>query len=144
MLTLISEYLINFSFYFLFQRGGYTISELFHLASSSQPNQRRIALSSLAAALAASRRGYHTMHLATPSLLPSLLLCRPPGICFLLRWGLDRCVSEASCASSVTATDGGVSVAIVGECLRALNNLLVDDQGEVGFTFRLDAFYCYH
>ncbi|VUZ43624.1 unnamed protein product, partial [Hymenolepis diminuta] len=112
------------------ERGGYTISELFHLASSSQPNQRRIALSSLAAALAASRRGYHAMHLATPSLLPSLLLCRPPGICFLLRWALDRCVSEASCASSVTATDGGVSVAIVGECLRALNNLLVDDQGE--------------
>ncbi|VDO12391.1 unnamed protein product [Rodentolepis nana] len=115
------------------ERGGYTISELFHLASSTHPNQRRIALSSLAAALAASRRGYHATHLAIPSLLPSLLLCRPPGICFLLRWALDRCVSEASCASSVTAVEGGVSMAIVGECLRALNSLLVDDQGEVRF-----------
>ncbi|KAM7539117.1 hypothetical protein Aperf_G00000051473 [Anoplocephala perfoliata] len=111
------------------ERGGYTIDELFHLASSTQPNQRRIALSSLASALAASRRGFHATDLDTPSLLSSLLRCRPPGVCFLLRWALDRCVSEAS-RSSVAAGDGGVSVAIVGECLRALVNLLVDDQGE--------------
>ncbi|VDM32921.1 unnamed protein product [Hydatigera taeniaeformis] len=113
------------------ERGGYTIGELFHLASSSQPIQRRLALSSLAAALAASRRGHHSALLQTPSLLPSLLLTRPTGICFLLRWALDRCVSEATRASSaVGGNGGGVSVALISECFRALNNLLVDERGE--------------
>lgn len=94
-------------------------------------------MSSLASALAASRRGYHATDLDNPSLISSLLRCRPPGVCFLLRWALDRCVSEAS-RSSVAAGDGGVSVAIVGECLRALTNLLVDDQGEVGIGLWLN------
>lgn len=116
----------------LIQRGGYTIGELFHLASSSQPVQRRLALSSLAAALAASRRGHHVALLQTPSLLPSLLLTRPTGICFLLRWALDQCVSEATRASAaVSGNSGGVSIALISECFRALNNLLVDERGEV-------------
>ncbi|KAL5105177.1 RNA polymerase II-associated protein 1 [Taenia crassiceps] len=111
------------------ERGGYTIGELFHLASSSQPVQRRIALSSLATALAASRRGHHAALLQTPSLLSSLLLTRPTGICFLLRWALDQCVSEATRASAAVS-GGGISIALIGECFRALNNLLVDEKGE--------------
>nr|CDS20913.1 RNA polymerase II associated protein 1 [Echinococcus granulosus] len=113
------------------ERGGYTVGELFHLASSSQPIQRRLAVSSLAAALAASRRGHHASLLQAPSLLPSLLT-RPSGICFLLRWALDQCISEATRASAaVGGNSGGVSIALIGECFRALNNLLVDERGEM-------------
>uniref|UniRef100_A0A5K3ENT8 RPAP1_C domain-containing protein n=2 Tax=Mesocestoides corti TaxID=53468 RepID=A0A5K3ENT8_MESCO len=111
------------------ERGGYTIDEIFHLASSTQPSQRRIALSCLASALAASRRGRHGGALQTSSLV-SPLLSAPAAVCFLLRWSLDKAVSEVTRVGAPGGS-GGVSLAVVCECLRALDNLLSDGKGEI-------------
>lgn len=51
------------------------------------------------------------------------------GICFLLRWSLDHAASEGARAGAA----GGMSTyaVLIGECLRAMANLICDDLGEV-------------
>ncbi|THD22877.1 hypothetical protein D915_006170, partial [Fasciola hepatica] len=114
------------------ERAGYTVGELFHLARSSVPAQRRLALAILTSSLAQSRRGRHVPHLA-PFYAPSLiygLLAAPEssqqdvsgsgdsgsgtdrdsgggggggGIAFLLRWCLDEAVSALTSVSTAAA-----------------------------------------
>ncbi|KAL7053787.1 hypothetical protein AAHC03_026861 [Spirometra sp. Aus1] len=120
------------------ERAGYTIGEIFHLASSALPTQRRIALSCLASSLAASRRAHHCGYLLpreTPTLISRLLAPTEDGgkggVCFLLRWSLDQAVSELARASAPSGSAAGVSLSLVTECLRGLANLLSDDLGEL-------------
>ncbi|VDP87751.1 unnamed protein product, partial [Echinostoma caproni] len=142
------------------ERAGYTVGELFHLARSSVPAQRRLALSGLAASLVQSRRGRHVPHLA-PSYAPSLihgLLAAPEfsnqsdanngtndvsggggsggGIAFLLRWCLDEAVSALTSVSTAaagvsdTGSAAGISLGLLVECVRGFACLLSDTLGE--------------
>lgn len=138
----------------MFQRAGYTVGEIFHLARSGVPAQRRLALATLASSLAQSRRGRHVPHLApfyAPSLINGLLDTQESslqsdersggggggGIAFLLRWCLDEAVSvltsvsTAAAGISDTGTAAGISLVLLVECIRGFANLLSDSLGEV-------------
>ncbi|KAA0189903.1 RNA polymerase II-associated protein 1 [Fasciolopsis buskii] len=135
------------------ERAGYTVGEIFHLARSGVPAQRRLALATLASSLAQSRRGRHVPHLApfyAPSLINGLLDTQESslqsdersggggggGIAFLLRWCLDEAVSvltsvsTAAAGISDTGTAAGISLVLLVECIRGFANLLSDSLGE--------------
>ncbi|KAF6767989.1 hypothetical protein AHF37_02217 [Paragonimus kellicotti] len=138
------------------ERAGYTVGELFHLARSRVPYQRRLALATIATSLAQTRRGLHVPSLAPPS-FPSLIYGLlsshdieaqesegvggsggggKGGVAFLFRWCLDEAVSSLTSVGSVAAAvdiNGhavGVSLGLAVECIRGLTNLLCDGYGE--------------
>ncbi|KAF7232386.1 hypothetical protein EG68_05523 [Paragonimus skrjabini miyazakii] len=143
------------------ERAGYTVGELFHLARSSVPSQRRLALATIATSLAQTRRGLHIPSLAPPS-FPSLIYGLlsshdieahesedagesgggggKGGVAFLLRWCLDEAVSSLTSVGSAAAavdTNGhavGVSLGLAVECIRGLTNLLCDSYGEASLN----------
>ncbi|KAA3674502.1 uncharacterized protein DEA37_0014107 [Paragonimus westermani] len=116
------------------ERAGYTVGELFHLACSSVPSQRRLALATIATSLAQTRRGLHVPSLAPPS-FPSLIygLLSSHNI---ETWCLDEAVSLLTSVGAAAATvdiNGhavGVSLGLAVECNRGLTNLLCDSYGE--------------
>ncbi|KAA3670783.1 uncharacterized protein DEA37_0011003, partial [Paragonimus westermani] len=143
------------------ERAGYTVGELFHLARSSVPSQRRLALATIATSLAQTRRGLHVPSLAPPS-FPSLIYGLlsshnietymsegagesgggggKGGVAFLLRWCLDEAVSSLTSVGAAAATvdiNGhavGVSLGLTVECIRGLTNLLCDSYGEASLN----------
>ncbi|KAF5401029.1 RNA polymerase II-associated protein 1 [Paragonimus heterotremus] len=143
------------------ERAGYTVGELFHLARSSVPSQRRLALATIATSLAQTRRGLHVPSLAPPS-FPSLIYGLlsshdievhesegagesgggggKGGVAFLLRWCLDEAVRSLTSVGSAAAavnTNGhavGVSLGLTVECIRGLTNLFCDSYGEASLN----------
>lgn len=101
------------------ERSGYTLEELFHLARSTNNQQRTLALQTLSCILQKIRRGELDALVQSP-VLPALI---DAGVMFLLRWALDDTVEMA-----VSAT------------LSALCNLLVCEADETS----LDRVFSWH
>lgn len=103
--------------YIYFQRPGYTLEELFHLARSTNNQQRTLALQTLSNIIGKVRSGELEALVQSP-VLPALI---DAGVMFLLRWALDDTVEM-----------------VVSAAVSALCNLLVCDADEVSipFTFR--------
>ena len=97
-----------------FQRPGYTLEELFHLARSTNNQQRTLALQTLSNILNKVRNGELEAMVQSP-VLPALI---DAGVMFLLRWALDDSVEM-----------------VVSATVAALCNLLVCDADDVSLDF---------
>lgn len=106
--------IINYILTRTFQRPGYTLEELFHLARSTNKQQRTLALQTLSNILSKVRNGELEAMVQSP-VLPALI---DAGVMFLLRWALDDSVEM-----------------VVSATVAALCNLLICDADDVSLDF---------